>query len=383
MMKHTSKRNAGFTLIELVVAIAIATIVTAAATSVLLMGLRINHRTGDTASRQMTVSTLLNTVERIIAEGSISDIEMNTDHWRIKDKEEKVLLSYVFDEESLGTVYVGDYNSQNENAATPILSGLLSSYVEMYAGLFTIYVETEEGMFSSSVFCRSLATDVGEHGNLNPDKTTDSRLAFLDILKKEYGSRGEIKNGDGTYTYYSEWYIGGYEGNPGWNYKTPWCACYISWALSQTGVSENLPSPPKENWYANVDDFMEYFTPKNATETATDKWLPGGSKPTVGDLIFFDWNKGTNPQHVGVVLSVSEDGKYVYTIEGNSAGRVTVRSYLLNDPRIIGYGILPWTSESQSHPVESLCSTGCVHIGGFSAGLGRMSLDKRMGQNLL
>jgi prepilin-type N-terminal cleavage/methylation domain-containing protein len=58
-MKHTSKQNAGFTLIELVVAMAMAVIVTAAATSVLLMGLRVNRQTGDTATQQMTVRSVI------------------------------------------------------------------------------------------------------------------------------------------------------------------------------------------------------------------------------------------------------------------------------------------------------------------------------------
>jgi hypothetical protein len=47
---------------------------------------------------------------------------------------------------------------------------------------------------------------------------------------------------------------------------------------------------------------------------------------------------------VGVVLKIEEgtDGKpaRVFTIEGNSSGRVAVRSYTLTDKRIIGYGVL-------------------------------------------
>jgi hypothetical protein len=68
--------------------------------------------------------------------------------------------------------------------------------------------------------------------------------------------------------------------------------------------------------------------------------------PNPGDLVFFDWitDDGIqNPQHVGVVLQVMQDEEgndVIITIEGNSAGRVAVRSYRLDDPRILGYGLL-------------------------------------------
>ena len=46
---------------------------------------------------------------------------------------------------------------------------------------------------------------------------------------------------------------------------------------------------------------------------------------------------------MGVVLNITEDDdgtQYVITIEGNSAGRVTMRRYKLTDERILGYGRL-------------------------------------------
>lgn len=343
-MKHFFKQNAGLTLIELVVAMAIATVVTAAAASVLFFGLRINRQTGDTASQQITVSTLLNTVEGIISEGNVSNIEMKAESWCIWDKNEKPLLSYYYDpDEKEGTVYVGDYRLMSDtditNNPTPILRGLLSSSVEMYDGLFTIHVETKEGIFSSSVLCRSLATGTGEHDDqIAPGTSDGNRLAFLQVLQSQYQSRGEIReNGDATELYYSEWYCGGTYW-PGWNEKTPWCACYVSWALSQPGVKEKVPTPPKENWFANVDEFMGYFKDNQTFKLRNE--AAEMQKGLIGNLIFFDWNKGDNPQHMGVVLNVSDDGKWVYTIEGNSAGRVTIRSYSMTDARIIGYGIL-------------------------------------------
>ena len=62
--------------------------------------------------------------------------------------------------------------------------------------------------------------------------------------------------------------------------------------------------------------------------------------PSPADSFFFDWDGGNNPDHVGAVLCV--EGNFLYTIEGNSGGKVAVNRYSLSDPRIVGYGVLNW-----------------------------------------
>lgn len=341
-MKHSSKHNAGFTLIELVVAMAIAVIVTAAATSVLLMGLQINRQTGDTASQQITVRSLLNVMEDVAADGNIkevlSDIPAQNGEakeygsWALIDTTDNLIFHYDAETQTIFT------------NGTPVLESVIASNVIMEGQLLSISIETKDGIYSSAIYCRTVEPVGAPDIDTLPGDTTNTeenvRAKFIEILKSQYRSRGEIKNGDGEYTYYSEWYIGGYgQKNPGWNEKTPWCACFVSWALKKAGVNSPVAGHP--NWFANVDDFMDYFQ-KNGYSDYGQSWLVGGNKPAEGDLIFFDWNKGDNPQHVGVVLSVETNGgrTTVYTIEGNSAGRVTIRSYSLTDERIIGYGVL-------------------------------------------
>lgn len=74
--------------------------------------------------------------------------------------------------------------------------------------------------------------------------------------------------------------------------------------------------------------------------------------PIPGDYVFFDWD-GRNdpdgvkdPDHVGAVLCV--EGNFLYTIEGNSGGRVAVQRYDLNDKRIVGYGVLNWKTQGET-----------------------------------
>lgn len=344
-MKPTCKHNAGFTLVELVVAIAMATIVTAAATSVLLMGLRINRQTSDTASQQMTVRALLNVMENAAADGKITDVKSDYASW--------TLIETVEDggESKENSIFSYDANTQTISTnGTPVLTGVYASNAILEGNLLSISIETKEGIYTSSIYCRMLInSDEPSEDTLPGDTTnaaTDGRSKFIEILKSQYRSRGTIwekvqTNGE-EYTYkdigvyYSQWYCGGSYWS-GWNEQTPWCACYISWAiyeLEESTETSYLTSVPKES---HVDKLMATF---DTAHWLTSQYLGGNTNPRSGDLIFFDWNADSEPQHVGVVLEVKNG--MVYTIEGNSAGRVTIRSYLLTDQRIIGYGILPW-----------------------------------------
>lgn len=42
------------------------------------------------------------------------------------------------------------------------------------------------------------------------------------------------------------------------------------------------------------------------------------------------------------------EGNFLYTIEGNSGGRVAVQRYDLNDKRIVGYGVLNWKTGTET-----------------------------------
>ena len=153
----------------------------------------------------------------------------------------------------------------------------------------------------------------------------EERENFLSVLEAEVGSTGASLT---TGEYFSEWYIGGYADNPGWNAQTPWCACFISWAMEQ--CSGDLMMVPR---YADVEKFRSSFN--------LASWKTHAPDP--GDIIFFDWvvNETAYAQHVGVVTAV-KDGK-VHTIEGNADGEVARRTYMLDDPCILGYGVLNWT----------------------------------------
>lgn len=341
------RNNSGFTMVELLVTVAVSSIVLAAAASLMLLGLRVHQTTQKEAGEQQTVRIVLSALEDLSASGKISRVEPFSDGWRLLGKTADgtpgaVLLRYKSGKLTSGTS--GDQ---------VLLDNLRGARVDLDGSLVTFTFATAAHSYSTSVFCRTgiegdsvgkaEAQEKLEHPTL-PDPTTltdaekKARFAFLKTLADQYDSRGEIKSGDGTYNYFSEWYINGYKNHPGWNQYTPWCGCFLSWGAEQLKTSID-GDPPR---FANVDTGMEGFQKSGKWRNPNDEV----NKPIPGDYVFFDWDGGTDPDHVGAVLCV--EGDFLYTIEGNSGGKVAVQRYLLSDPRIVGYGVLKWKTGEET-----------------------------------
>lgn len=335
------RNNSGFTMVELLVTVAVSSIVLAAAASLMLLGLRVHQTTQKEAGEQQTVRIVLSALEDLSASGKISRVEPFSDGWRLlgktaDGKSGAVLLRY-----NNGKLRSGGSGDQ------VLLDNLRGAQVILDDSLVTFTFATAAHRYSTSVFCRTgiegdsvgkaEAQEKLEHPTL-PESTTlsetekDARFAFLQTLADQYDSRGEIKKTD---TYFSEWYIGNYADHPGWNQYTPWCACFLSWAADQKKASID-GDPPR---FANVDTGMEGFQKSGKWRSPND----ANNKPIPGDYVFFDWDRDSDPDHVGAVLCV--DGNQLYTIEGNSGGKVAVQRYDLNDKRIVGYGVLKWKTE--------------------------------------
>lgn len=331
------KSNQGFTLVELVVTIAVASIVMLAATTTLTSYMRISKQGADINKQQNEVRIVLEVMESLASEKLI-DVESDTTGWKVLEildvDSEETLFSYSVSERKI-------YSS----ADAILMEGVTESTAKLDGSLLMLTVKTEKGEYATSVYCRRLeeiqppdseepaATGLSfrraaaepQTVGLSPVAYTQERENFLSVLEAEVGSTGASLT---TGEYFSEWYIGGYADNPGWNAQTPWCACFISWAMEQ--CSGDLMMVPR---YADVEKFRSSFN--------LASWKTHAPDP--GDIIFFDWvvNETAYAQHVGVVTAV-KDGK-VHTIEGNADGEVARRAYMLDDPCILGYGVLNWT----------------------------------------
>lgn len=337
------RNNSGFTMVELLVTVAVSSIVLAAAASLMLLGLRVHQTTQKEAGEQQTVRIVLSALEDLSASGKIYRVEQLSDGWQLQGKTADgtpgaVLLRYKSGKLTSGTS--GDQ---------VLLDNLRGAQVDLNGSLVTFTFATAAHSYSTSVFCRtgiegdSVGKEDAQEKLENPTLPTlpstaekDARFAFLKTLAGQYDSRGEIlPENTSPYKYFSEWYIGNYADHPGWNQYTPWCACFLSWAADQKKASID-GAPPK---FADVDKGMASFKESSKWRNPND----ANNMPIPGDYVFFDWDGDRDPDHVGAVLCV--EGNFLYTIEGNSGGKVAVNRYSLSDPRIVGYGVLNWKTE--------------------------------------
>ena len=136
---------------------------------------------------------------------------------------------------------------------------------------------------------------------------------LVTIAKSQLGNEGGEK-------FWSWW---------GFTERQEWCACFVSWCADQAGLIQKEAVPK----FSGCTDGVAWFQAKG-------KWQSGGSVPTPGTIIFFDWDHDGASDHVGIVESC--DGTTVHTIEGNSGDAVKQNNYTVNSQSILGYGLVAY-----------------------------------------
>ncbi|MBQ2712372.1 MAG: SH3 domain-containing protein, partial [Clostridia bacterium] len=110
----------------------------------------------------------------------------------------------------------------------------------------------------------------------------------------------------------------------GVSYGFEWCAAFASWCLRQAGVAKADAITEVSCWRMTT-----WYRERSRYSLASS-----GYTPKAGDLIMFGSNV-TVPKHVGIVAGVANGT--VYTVEGNSGGKVGIHTYSLSDGNIAGY----------------------------------------------
>ena len=143
------RNNSGFTMVELLVTVAVSSIVLAAAASLMLLGLRVHQTTQKEAGEQQTVRIVLSALEDLSASGKISRVEPFSDGWRLlgktaDGKSGAVLLRY-----NNGKLRSGGSGDQ------VLLDNLRGAQVILDGSLVTFTFATAAHSYSTSVFCRT------------------------------------------------------------------------------------------------------------------------------------------------------------------------------------------------------------------------------------
>lgn len=119
----------------------------------------------------------------------------------------------------------------------------------------------------------------------------------IDIAFKEVGVTESPKNTNKTK--YGKWF--GLDG-------VAWCGIFCSWAYAQAGLS--LPKIGFTKGFAGCPTAVAHFK----------KFKEITKEPSLGDLVFFDWNGDGRYDHVGLFNGWKNKAKgEFYTVEGNTS----------------------------------------------------------------
>ena len=92
---------------------------------------------------------------------------------------------------------------------------------------------------------------------------------------------------------------------------SPWCACFVSYCLNQTGQGDLIKGAQTDKGFNSCGKGIAFFKAKKA-------WFPV-AEAHVGDVAFFDWDHDGEQDHTGIVTQVDVEGKRIKTIEGNTS----------------------------------------------------------------
>lgn len=123
---------------------------------------------------------------------------------------------------------------------------------------------------------------------------------ITEIAKAEIGTREEPINK----TKYGKWY--GLDGQP-------WCAMFVSWVYAQAGKSSSIAAQSKKG-FASCDAGLKWFAKNNKLITI--------GQAQAGDIVFFQFDEDSQPDHVGIVKGNNSAFKYLMCYEGNTSDNV-------------------------------------------------------------
>ena len=92
---------------------------------------------------------------------------------------------------------------------------------------------------------------------------------------------------------------------------SPWCAAFVSYVLNHAGYGKLIAGAQTAKGFNSCGKGIAFFKKKKA-------WHPV-SEAVMGDLVFFDWDKDGEQDHVGIVVKNDPVKKTVETIEGNTS----------------------------------------------------------------
>lgn len=125
--------------------------------------------------------------------------------------------------------------------------------------------------------------------------------------------------------------------------SSAWCACFVTWVMSEADVPQSSVKP-----FCSCSVSVRWFKGQN-------RWKDPSYSPSVGDIIFFDYDSVPDGDHVGIVESCN--GDKISTIEGNAGASYSCirRTYSKSDKSILGFAIPIYASEKAPFDYDDFC----------------------------
>lgn len=119
-------------------------------------------------------------------------------------------------------------------------------------------------------------------------------------------------------------------------YTDEWCDAFVSACAIACGAVDIIGTE------VGVPRHVDTFKNKGI-------WL-GRTRPKVGDIIVYDWNRDGSGDHIGYVLEVNDN--YIVVIEGNYNEVVAKRTIAYNHNQILGYARPKYVKEVEDKPTK-------------------------------
>lgn len=158
----------------------------------------------------------------------------------------------------------------------------------------------------------------------------DFRLKFVDTACSYSG----CNEADGSHQLIIDIYNGIQPLPAGYKlkYTDAWCAAFVSAMAKLCGLLDIIPAE------CSCDRMIAKFKAAGRYQENKDY------KAEVGDIIFYDWDKNSTSDHVGIIASVS--GLTLKVIEGNISDKVGYRNIVVGDTKIKGFGLPDYASKA-------------------------------------
>lgn len=127
----------------------------------------------------------------------------------------------------------------------------------------------------------------------------------------------------------------------------PWCAIYVS-AMWHRYM---------EGWFPFECSCSKMIA---AARNNGKFYSASATKGREGWLLFYDWERDGDPDHVGYIVDIDLRGDQYQTIEGNYANSVRIRNIPMNDKRLYGLVELEYPGSEVSDAKEWVTKSGIM-----------------------